>query len=71
MLRALGEQGDSGIDLLLAGEEEQDVAGRLALVDLHDGVDCGLEVISSRLIEEVPRDWMGLPPKVRSRRVGS
>ena len=45
------------LDLLLAGEEDEDVALRLAQVDLHNGADGRLEVVALGLgrVEDLDR----------------
>ena len=49
-LHALVEDLARGVDLLLTGQEEQDVALRLGEVDLHDGNEGGVEVVRLGLL---------------------
>ena len=51
----VGEQADRGVDLLLAREEDEDVALWLALVELPRGVHGVLEVVGQRRLGEVHR----------------
>lgn len=46
----LGDLAARVLDLLLSRQEDQDVARRLARVDLHHRADGGLQVVALRLL---------------------
>ena len=56
MLYFLGDLATCVLDLLLSGEEHEDVARRLARMDLDDCPDGSLEVIPLRVLEQGARE---------------